>query len=93
MNMFDQFEQAAQRPKKSTNVPTNFILMQLEKDLPIFSKTKMSFTPSDKITHVAICNKQLAVAMANGMLFRMNLQLPDQQDGKCNGTVFIVHTN
>lgn len=88
MNMFDQFEQAAQRPKKSTNVPANFILMQLEKDLPIFSKTKMNFTPSDKITHVAICSKQLAVAMANGMLFRMNLQSPDEQDGKYKGTVF-----
>ena len=56
--------------------------MTLEQDVPIFSKTKKDFTPSDKITHVAISNKQLAVAMANNMLFRMNLHNPQQHDGK-----------
>lgn len=56
--------------------------MKLEQDTPIFSKTKMNFTPSDKITHAAVSNKNLVVAMANSMLFRMNLQQPDRQEGK-----------
>lgn len=55
--------------------------MKLEQDVPIFSKTKMNFVPSDKITHIAIANNYLVVAMANGKLFRMNLLQQDQQDG------------
>lgn len=55
--------------------------MSLEQEVPIFSKAKKDFTPSDKITHVAIANKQLVVAMANNTLFRMNLNNPQQQDG------------
>lgn len=80
MNMFDQFEQAVLKPKNNY-VPLGYMVMKMEQDVPIFSKAKMSFAPSDKITHVAICNKQLVLAMANSVLFRMNLQQPDQQDG------------
>lgn len=56
--------------------------MMLDQEVPIFSKSKKDFTPSDRITHVAVANKQLAVAMANGMLFRMNLHNPQQHSGK-----------
>ncbi|XP_063904510.1 vacuolar protein sorting-associated protein 18 homolog isoform X2 [Zophobas morio] len=84
-SLFDQFEQPSSKPRNN-NLTTaemstlGYINMTLEQDVPIFSKTKKDFTPSDKITHVAISNKQLAVAMANNMLFRMNLHNPQQHD-------------
>lgn len=56
--------------------------MMVDQEVPIFSKSKKDFTPSDRITHVAIANKQLVVAMANGILFRMNLHNPQQHNGK-----------
>lgn len=52
--------------------------MSLEQEVPIFSKTKKDFRPSDRITHVAIANKNLAIVQANGILFRMNLNNPQQ---------------
>lgn len=55
--------------------------MTLDEDIPIFSKTKKDFTPSSKITHVAISNKNLVIAMANNILFRMDLHQPQKKDG------------
>lgn len=79
--MFDQFEQPAQKYQhNNTWNQSGFIHMKLEQDVPIFKKARMNFTPSDKVTHVAISNKFLVVAMANGMLFRMNTEQPNQQD-------------
>ncbi|KAJ8923177.1 hypothetical protein NQ315_001731 [Exocentrus adspersus] len=84
-SMFDQFEQASLRTKNN-NISTaemstlGYINMMLDQEVPIFSKSKKDFTPSDRITHVAIANKQLAVAMANGMLFRMNLLNPQEHN-------------
>lgn len=52
--------------------------MTLEQEVPIFSKAKKDFKPSDRITHVAIANKNLAMVQANGILFRMNLNNPQQ---------------
>lgn len=56
--------------------------MSLEQEIPIFSKAKKDFKPSDRITHVAIANKNLVFVQANGILFRMNLNNPQQ----CNET-------
>jgi hypothetical protein len=86
-SLFDQFEQASMKTRNNNFTTAEmsslgYINMTLEQDAPIFSKTKKDFTPSDKITHVAIANKQLAVAMANNTLFRMNLNNPQQHDGK-----------
>lgn len=52
--------------------------MSLEPEVPIFSKTKKDFKPSDRITHVAIADRNLAILQANGILFRMNLHNPQQ---------------
>ncbi|XP_018319047.1 vacuolar protein sorting-associated protein 18 homolog isoform X2 [Agrilus planipennis] len=82
-SMFDQFEQASQKLDSNndlTDISSGYINMKMEKELPIFTKSKMCFNPSAKITHVAISNKNLAVAMANGMLFRMNIHQPEQQN-------------
>ncbi|XP_066154663.1 vacuolar protein sorting-associated protein 18 homolog isoform X1 [Euwallacea fornicatus] len=72
-SMFDQFEQSV-KPKSSSELTNlGYIDMALENDTPIFAKSKKDFSPSDKITHVAIANKYMIIAMANNLLFRMNL--------------------
>ncbi|CAG9766632.1 unnamed protein product [Ceutorhynchus assimilis] len=83
-SLFDQFEQASFRTKNnnlSTADLTNlgYIDMTLQQDIPIFTKSKRDFTPLDKITHVAIANKYLVVAMANNDLLRMNLNNPSER--------------
>ncbi|CAG9821457.1 unnamed protein product [Phaedon cochleariae] len=81
-SMFDQFEQASLKAKSNISTAemctSLFINMSLEQEVPIFTKSKKDFTPSDRITHVVIANKNLVIAMANGVLFRMNLNNPQQ---------------
>lgn len=55
--------------------------MALDQDEPIFSKTKRDLTPSGTITHAVISNKYLVVAMANNIIFRMDLHQSQKQDG------------
>lgn len=57
--------------------------MKMEEDVPIFCRSKRDFSPADKITHAAICNKYFVIAMANGIVFRMCLNRPELQDGTC----------
>lgn len=56
--------------------------MKLEEDPPMFSKSKLDFNPSDRITHLVVSNNYLVLAMANNMLFRIDLSNPSRCDGK-----------
>ncbi|KAH9632081.1 hypothetical protein HF086_015285 [Spodoptera exigua] len=82
-SIFDQYEQASQssqRPKPVTEpmVSSGYINMLMEDNTPMFSKSKMILKNlSDAITHAAVCNDYLVLAMANGNLFRLNLKKPD----------------
>ncbi|XP_050295734.1 vacuolar protein sorting-associated protein 18 homolog isoform X2 [Anthonomus grandis grandis] len=83
-SLFDQLEQVSLRTKnnniRSADLANlGYINMSLQHDIPIFTKSKKDFTPSDKITHVAIANKYMVVAMANNFLFRMNLNNPTER--------------
>lgn len=60
---------------------TGFIQVKFEPEQPIFNKIQMNFTPLDKITHVAVSNNYLILAMANNVLFRIDIQQPDKHDG------------
>ncbi|XP_017785036.1 PREDICTED: vacuolar protein sorting-associated protein 18 homolog isoform X2 [Nicrophorus vespilloides] len=85
MNILDQFEVPSQNSKinsyNNAEMSTSgYIQMSMEQEMPIFTKAKKDFTPADSITHVAISNKYLVVAMSNCVLFRMNLNNPSQQD-------------
>lgn len=85
-SILDQYEQASQVTQRSNPVSepmtsSGYINMQLEDTTPMFSKQKMNFNPSDSITHVAIANDYLVLAMANGKLFRLNLKFPDRHEG------------
>ncbi|XP_063893517.1 vacuolar protein sorting-associated protein 18 homolog isoform X2 [Helicoverpa armigera] len=82
-SILDQYEQASQgsqRPKPISEpmVSSGYINMQLEDTTPMFSKNKMILKNlSDLITHAAVSNDYLVLAMANGNLFRLNLKKPD----------------
>ncbi|CAH0579479.1 unnamed protein product [Chrysodeixis includens] len=82
-SIFDQYEQASQgsqRPKHVTEpmVSSGYINMQLEDNTPMFAKKKMMLNNlSDLITHAAVSNDYLVLAMANGNLFRLDLKRPD----------------
>lgn len=56
--------------------------MKFEPEKPIFSKTRMQFSPSEKITHMAVSSNYLVIAMANNKLFRLDLKQTDKHDGK-----------
>ncbi|KAG5863342.1 hypothetical protein JTB14_023117 [Gonioctena quinquepunctata] len=81
-SIFDQFEQASLKPKSNISTAEmctlGFINMSLEQEVPIFTKSKKDFNPSDRITHVSVANKNLALVMANNVLFRMNVHNPQQ---------------
>lgn len=64
--------------------------MQLEDNTPMFSKNKMILKNlSDLITHAAVSNDYLVLAMANGNLFRLNLKKPDCGQGKTFAISFV----
>lgn len=51
----------------------------LEDEVPMFSKKRINFSPTDYITHMTICNNQLVLGMRN-KIRRMNLESPDIYD-------------
>lgn len=69
------------KPPAEAMVSSGYINMQLEDNTPMFAKQRMKFNPSDLITHAAISNDYLVLAMANGRLFRMNMNRPDNDEG------------
>lgn len=89
-SIFDQYEQASQvsratkrtMPESEQITSSGYINMKLDDNSPMFSKRKMNFNPSDVITHVAVSSDFLVLAMANGKLFRLDLKMPDQHEGK-----------
>ena len=40
------------------------------------------FSPPDPITHLAVCNNYLVMAMSSNILLRIDLEHPDTPDGK-----------
>jgi hypothetical protein len=55
--------------------------MKLEEEPPIFSKQKVNFSPTDRITHLAVSSELLVLAMANNVLLRIDLRQPDKPQG------------
>ncbi|XP_076258770.1 vacuolar protein sorting-associated protein 18 dor isoform X1 [Rhynchophorus ferrugineus] len=82
-SLFDQYEQVYVKPKNNLNPVQlsnlGYINITMDQDTPIFTKSKKDFTPSNKITHAVISNKYMVIAMANNVLFRMNLQNPTEK--------------
>lgn len=55
--------------------------MKLEEEPPIFSKQKVNFSPTDRITHLAVSSELLVLVMANNVLLRIDLRQPDKPQG------------
>lgn len=49
-------------------------------EIPIFSKKKINFKPDDSITHLTVSNNFLVMAMANGIIMRLDLEHPDEPE-------------
>ncbi|XP_020710242.2 vacuolar protein sorting-associated protein 18 homolog isoform X2 [Athalia rosae] len=86
-SIFDQQERASQRSKRPTPPTiradistTGFIHMKLQDDGPIFTKQKVNFSPSDKITHLVVSSNLIVIAMANNILLRIDMKHPDKPE-------------
>ena len=55
--------------------------MKLEEEPPIFSKQKVNFSPTDRITHLAVSSELLVLTMANNILLRIDLRHPENPQG------------
>jgi hypothetical protein len=55
--------------------------MKLEEESPIFSKQKVNFSPTDRITHLAASSELLVLTMANNILLRIDLRKPNNPQG------------
>lgn len=93
-SILDQYEQASQlsqrtNPPAEPMISSGFINMQLEDYGPMFAKQKMKFNPSALITHAAVSNDYLVLAMANSRLFRFDVKNPVSEEGK----IVIAHSS
>ncbi|XP_019754048.2 vacuolar protein sorting-associated protein 18 homolog isoform X1 [Dendroctonus ponderosae] len=80
-SLFDQLEQVSLRTKGSSDLSSLGVMdVLLDEEPAIFTKSKKDFTPLDKVTHVVIANKFMVLAMANNVLFRMNLHSPSERN-------------
>lgn len=55
--------------------------MAVEDDTPMFFKQKVNFVPTDKVTHLCVSTELVVLAMANGILLRIDLKQPDKHEG------------
>lgn len=82
-SILDQYEASQSQRIKPIEpmVSSGYINMKMEDNTPMFSKQRMKFNPSDLITHAAVSNDLLVLAMANGRLFRLDLSNPNCDEG------------
>jgi len=60
---------------------TQFINQKLLEESPIFSKTRVDFTPTHPLTHLVVANNNIVMAMANRTLIRIDREHgPGRQD-------------
>ncbi|KAG8227379.1 hypothetical protein J437_LFUL000387 [Ladona fulva] len=83
-SMLDQYTQPLQHSKPGLPRPemsnTGMIYMKLEEEVPIFSKNKVNFTPSDNLTHLTVSSDVLVLASANNVLLRIDLRHPENPE-------------
>lgn len=90
-SMFDQYNKSLKREEQPTNYSTTsnsmmtssgYVSLRPNKEIPIFSKQKMNLALPKEITHVVVSNGWLLMLMSNQVLFRLNLEQPNLQDGE-----------
>lgn len=90
-SLLDQFNSQSTSQPPSDPYPSavgsavkdsGYISMTQSRD-PIFKKQNMGLGFPHNICHMAICNDQLVLIMANNAVYRMNLNDVDEYDGEC----------
>ncbi|KAL0278891.1 UNVERIFIED_CONTAM: hypothetical protein PYX00_000572 [Menopon gallinae] len=79
-NILDQYEEASQRYGMSTSQSQPGFLEAKEDEPPMFSKKRVNFSPTDKITFIAASSDIVIIIMANNILLRINLRQPDHPE-------------
>ncbi|XP_071479921.1 vacuolar protein sorting-associated protein 18 homolog [Diadema antillarum] len=90
-SLFDQYEQATARESSSVRQPvlretsaapvsSGYVTATMEEDVRIFTKNRINFTPPKPITHMAVNNNILIIAMRDNQLLRIDREHPDQPD-------------
>ncbi|XP_034942311.1 vacuolar protein sorting-associated protein 18 homolog isoform X2 [Chelonus insularis] len=84
-SIFDQYEKASQRSKPSGSelmkpdiCTTGFIQMKLQDEEPIFIRQRVNFKPPDSILHLAVSSNYIVIAMANNVLLRIDVKVPEK---------------
>ncbi|RWS10458.1 vacuolar protein sorting-associated protein 18-like protein [Dinothrombium tinctorium] len=77
MSLFEQYEKvASQGFANVSSVADNDLNTQNEgvsREVPIFRKHRIEFTPQDVITHMAVSNNHIVLALRNKKLYKINL--------------------
>lgn len=84
-----QHEDLAAMSNRVMTIGSGFVPISSGKS-PIFTKHKMNFTMPHAIHHMAICNGNLVLVMANKVVFRMQLNDIDRSDGIYNLGVVLL---
>lgn len=81
-SIIEQYEQESQRVTTSAALkPTTSSVLQLDEDeIPMFQKQKVNFDPTDRITHLAVSNDYIVLAMSNNVLLRFDLKKQKNQE-------------
>uniref|UniRef100_A0A1E1XC32 Vacuolar protein sorting-associated protein 18 homolog n=1 Tax=Amblyomma aureolatum TaxID=187763 RepID=A0A1E1XC32_9ACAR len=85
-SLFDQYEEVTSQSagylgsagrSAFPELTTGYINASLEMEVPIFKKTRITFTPQHPITHLVVSNQILVLAMANKCLLRITITNPN----------------
>lgn len=89
-SLFDQYEEVTSQSAgylssgrsafPELNLQTGYINACLEDEAPMFKKTRITFTPSQPLTHLVASNQMLVLAMAHKALLRIDLRDPNHPD-------------
>lgn len=61
-----------------TTGTTQFMHQKLGEEAPIFSKQRVNFSPTHPLTHLAVANNNIVMAMANRSIIRIDQATPDK---------------
>ncbi|XP_025200060.1 vacuolar protein sorting-associated protein 18 homolog [Melanaphis sacchari] len=79
ISILDQFEQGVESRIKTAPTSKQLLDESFDRDadlqgIPILSKKKVNFSPSDKITQLLVSNDYVVLVMVNNVLLRINLK-------------------
>lgn len=88
-SIIDQYNSTLKKDESQEVLPynldglgsTGYVNIQIQNEVPIFSKQKMKLNLPNDITNLVVSGNWLIVLMAHQVLLRLFLLQPDKQDG------------